>query len=133
MCAASSLVVAQKGIGAKYGSRDPQTRANTKAAGKKPTIAEAVAVIRNSEHEFGGNLYLVEDVKVTSFGKGQRPNPNNCLYPSTPDLDSLEYEIRGSRKKISMRVRRSLTSRKEIANYTTRRTRFEPVFRIPSH
>jgi len=95
-----SSTFAQKGSGAKYGARDPQQCAQTKAAGNKPTVAEAVAaVICNSEHEFGGNLYLVEDVKVTSFGKGQRPNPNNRLYSSTPDLDSLEYEIRGSLKK----------------------------------
>lgn len=100
MFAASSPGFAQKGIGAKYSARDPQTCADKKASGVKPTVAEAVAaVICNSEGEFGGNLYLVEDVKVTSFGKGQRPNPSNRLYPSKPDLDSLEYEIRGSFKK----------------------------------
>jgi hypothetical protein len=100
MFAASSLVIAQKGIGAKYGARDPQPCVNTKAAANKPNVAEAVAaVICNSEGEFGGNLYLVEDVKVTTFGKGQRPNPSNRLYPSTPDLTSLEYEILGSFKK----------------------------------
>lgn len=96
---ASGAVFAQKGIGAKYGARDPQPCENKKAAANKPTVAEAVAaVICNREREFGGDLYLVEDVKVTSFGKGQRPNPNNRLYPSTPDLSSPEYEIRGSFK-----------------------------------
>lgn len=95
-----SSTFGQTGVGAKYSSRDPQICAQKKAAGARPSVSEAItAVICNSEGEFGGALYLVEDVKVTTFGKGQRPNPNNRLYPSTPDLNSLEYEIRGSFKK----------------------------------
>ncbi len=92
------VMLTQAGVGKPYGARDPRRCAKTKAAGEKPTVAEAVAsFICISEGKFMDNLYLVDDVKITSFGKGQRPDPK-YHYSVTPDLSALAYDIRGSYK-----------------------------------
>ena len=87
-----------QGVGKRFNSRDPRPCVKTKATGIKPTVAEAVAaVICSGEGERSDLLYFVDDVKIMSFGKGQRPNPKDYYTPAA-DLNSLEYEIRGSLK-----------------------------------
>ena len=58
------------GVGAKYAARDPRTCADTKSP-TNGAISAAQAtkyIICNQEREFGDNLYLVENVKVTIGG-----------------------------------------------------------------
>ena len=87
-----------QGIGAKYGSREPQTCADTKSPAKGAmTVALATKYfICNSEHIYSDNLYLVEDVSVQVGGAV----PYNPRY-SAPDIDvrASIFPIRASFRK----------------------------------
>jgi hypothetical protein len=92
---------AQPGIGAKYGSRDPQTCDST----KEPTKgAPSVDQIRkylpcHMEGTFNGGLYLIDDVNV-QIGKGIPYATFDILArPGDADPASVIYPIRGSFKK----------------------------------
>lgn len=99
---ASMLIVvnalAQKGIGAKYGTRDPQTCDSTKEPTKgapSPALVEKY-VACTVEGESGGMLYLIENVKV-EIGKGTPwMELDRGARPSDGDKDGLVYPIRGS-------------------------------------
>ncbi len=87
---------AQKGIGAKYGSRDPRTCADSKSpkAGAPSPTQAAQYVVCSSEHEIN-DLYLVENVMV-QVGKGRPYNIREDI--NFPDIDTSfpVYPIRGS-------------------------------------
>jgi hypothetical protein len=94
---AGSSVFAQQGIGARYGARDPRTCADTKNPTSGAISAEQATkyVISNLEHQFGENLYLVENVKVEIGGS----RPYNAYTDSgAADIDTTApvYPIRGS-------------------------------------
>lgn len=88
---------AQQGVGAKYGSRDPQKCASTKAAGNGRHSASIVkeAVLCANERIVGGVLYLVEDLKIDVSTKGRPFNRANDLMPEI-DVTVPIYPIRGS-------------------------------------
>lgn len=86
-----------QGIGAKYGSREPQTCADTKAPAKGAITAAQAApyVICSQEGVQGDLLYLVENVKVT-VGGGRAYNSFSDSYATDIDTNALVYPIRGS-------------------------------------
>ena len=94
----------QKGIGAKYGSRDPITCADSKSPKTgAPSAAQAAQyVICSSEHEIN-DLYLVENVTV-QVGKGRPYNIREDI--NFPDIDTKfpVYPIRGSLTKYNCDV-----------------------------
>ena len=75
-----------QGIGAKYGTRDPQTCADTKAPGRGAMTAALATkyVICATEGVQAENLYLVEDLAIVQVG-GSRPY--NHKNDSVPDID----------------------------------------------
>jgi hypothetical protein len=99
--ASTGSSLAQSRLAKKYGTRDPRVCAKAASTSKTISAAEAAASVScNGEYELGNqSLFLLEDVKVTFIGKGQRPNPNAVSYPTLPDLSSLAYPIQGSFKK----------------------------------
>ncbi|MGI8467905.1 MAG: hypothetical protein ACR2N3_05580 [Pyrinomonadaceae bacterium] len=96
MLGASASAFAQ-GIGAKYGSRDPQTCADTKTPARG-AISAALAtkyVICAQDGEQSSQLYLVENVKVT-VGGGRPYNSFSDSYATSIDTTAPVYPIRGS-------------------------------------
>ncbi|HRH43322.1 MAG TPA: hypothetical protein PKY82_16940 [Pyrinomonadaceae bacterium] len=95
---ASNGVLAQKGVGAKYGARDPQTCADTKAPAKGAITAALAAkyFICGVEKEDYRYLQLVENVKV-EVGGGI-PYAAIIGHRSFPEVDVKHpvYPIRGS-------------------------------------
>lgn len=92
-------LLAQKGIGAKYGARDPLTCASTKDPAKgAPSPEQAKQYLRCHLENVGSgaNLYLLENVSV-EVGKGtpflELPK---SARPFNADPDALVYPIRGS-------------------------------------
>ena len=76
-----------QGIGAKYGTRDPRTCADTKAPARGAALTAALAtkyVICASEGVQGDYLYLVEDLTDVQVG-GSRPY--NYSNDSVADID----------------------------------------------
>ena len=88
---------AQKGIGAKYGSRDPQTCADSKSpkTGAPSPAQAAQYVVCSSEHEVN-YLYLAENVVVQQIGKGRPYNINEDINVPDIDVKTSVYAIRGS-------------------------------------
>ncbi len=88
----------KKSVGAKYGSRDPQTCADMKAPARGAITAALAAkyFICASEKEEGQYLYLVENVKV-EVGGGI-PYAAIIGHRSFPEVDVKHpvYPIRGS-------------------------------------
>lgn len=87
---------AGNGIGTKYGTRDPQTCADTKAPARGP-ISAALAkkyFICQQEGARGDELYLVEDVRL-EVGAA-RPFDPHAINMSDADTRSPIYPIRGS-------------------------------------
>ena len=84
---ASISTFAQTGSGAKYGSRDARTCADTKAptSGAMTTALATKYVICSQEHIQGDYLYLVEDLTV-QVGGAVPYNPNR--FPFTADIDT---------------------------------------------
>lgn len=101
MLGAFGAAVAQddKSISARYGSREPRTCDDTKAPAKGAITATLAAKYLNCQMEglSGGNLYLVENVKVQAVGGG-------ISYAAIMESRSLSeidvkhpvYPIRGS-------------------------------------
>ena len=86
-----------QGIGAKYGSRDPQTCANTKSPAKGAITAAQAAkyVVCAQDGEQSSLLYLVENVKV-SVGGSRAYNSFSDSYATSIDTNAPVYPIRGS-------------------------------------
>ena len=86
------------GVGAKYATRDPQECSSTTEPAKG-VLSPALAVkyfACNSEHEAGGYLYLVENVKI-DIGKGTPfLELDKGDRPSDADPKGLVHPIRGS-------------------------------------
>lgn len=89
----------KNGIGEKYGSRDPRTCADKKNPTTGIPSAEQAKeyFICFSEHEFVGQLYLVDDVKLET-GKPRAYNPNEDLNVYDIDVNAPVLPIRGSYK-----------------------------------
>lgn len=88
---------AQKGIGAKYGSRDPRTCADTKtpARGAISSAQATQYVICAQEQVASDQLYLVENVKVVVVGS-RAYNAFSDSYATSIDTTAPVYPIRGS-------------------------------------
>ena len=88
---------AQPGVGAKFGSRDPQVCGSTKAGGKGPPDMKVVtaAVLCSNEKLSGTTLYLTEELKVDIATKGRPHNPRTDIM-SEIDTGVPVYAIRGS-------------------------------------
>ncbi len=84
-------------IGAKYGSREPRTCANTKAPATGAITAALATkyLICNSEHVYSGSLYLIEDVSV-QVGAGVPYNPRTYVNATDIDVSVPVYPIRAS-------------------------------------
>ena len=92
------LLPAAPGAGVKYAARDPQECA-ARIEPAKGVLSPALAVkyfACNVEHESGGSLYLVENVKI-EIGKGTPfLELDRSDRPSDGDSKGLVYSIRGS-------------------------------------
>ena len=88
---------AQPGSGAKYGSRDLTTCADTKAPAKGAITAELAAQYArcNQEKADRDNIWLLEDLKIKS---AQRLRMIRKLihYPADIDVKAPVYPLRGS-------------------------------------
>ena len=86
-----------QGIGAKYGSRDPQTCADTKSPAKGAITAAQAAkyVVCAQDGEQSSLLYLIENVKV-SVGGSRAYNSFSDSYATSIDTNAPVYPIRGS-------------------------------------
>ncbi|MGD0345475.1 MAG: hypothetical protein ABSA85_01900 [Terracidiphilus sp.] len=99
LCGASQLLNAQPGIGAQYFTRDPITCSSKKApASGAPSPAQAALYVRcdpSGEGLFGGNLFLLENVKV-EIGSGRPFQPGSDIGMFQIDIRQPVYPIRGS-------------------------------------
>jgi hypothetical protein len=97
----SAAAVAQQGVGAKYGSRDPKTCASLKEPAKG-VLSAALAVkyvACKKEGEVNGNtLYLLEDLKVEVGGGTPLLQLSMIHRPGGADPNGIVYSIRGSFK-----------------------------------
>ena len=96
---ASGSAFAQAGIGAKYGSRDPITCADTKAPAKGAiTVALATQYARCvAEGADRDNIWLLEDLKI-QVGAATPYNPKDH-YPADINVKAPVYPLRGSYKR----------------------------------
>ena len=91
-------VVAQQGVGAKFGTRDPRVCASTKAPGKVLDLKTATAAVlcyTELVSSSQSHIYLVDDLKIEIAPKGRPYNPRVDLM-SGIDVDMPVYAIRGS-------------------------------------
>ena len=98
---ALSSIFAQAGSGAKYGTRDPRTCADTKAPAKGAMTAALATkyIICAAERVSGENLYLIEDLTGVQVG-GSRPYSYNTDSVADIDVTARVYPFRtGSYKK----------------------------------
>lgn len=100
MFGAFSATIAQddKSIGAKYGSREPRTCADTKAPAKGAITAALAAKYLNCQMErlSSGDLYLVENVKVQVGGGVPYAAIIGQRSLSEIDVKYPVYPVRGS-------------------------------------
>ncbi len=96
----TSVASAQQAVGAKYGTRDPQTCLSQKEPTKGAlTPQQATKYLTcGVESESRGLLYLMQDVKV-EIGKGTPYRDLASIHrPGNADTDGLVYQLRGSYK-----------------------------------
>ena len=92
-----SLALAQNGVGAKYGARDPRICTDVKNPKSGAIDADQATkyVICNQEGVLSDQLYLIENVKVTVGGS--RPyNSFSDSYATSIDTTAPVYPIHGS-------------------------------------
>lgn len=87
---------AQKGVGAKYGARDPRSCADTKAPARGAMTAALATkyVICSSEGVKSDYLYLVEGITTVQVGGGVPYNPRTYPYATDIDTKALIYPFR---------------------------------------
>lgn len=94
----STAALAQS-IGAKYGAREPRTCENTKAPARGAITAAVALKYLNCQMEYvagGGDLYLVENVKVAVGGGTPYAAIRGQRSLSEIDVKHPVYPIRGS-------------------------------------
>lgn len=97
-----SAALAQQGLGAKYGSRNPTTCPSMKDPAKgPPTAAQATKYTAcKMEQEQGlSTLYLLQDLKVEVGGGTPYLQIPQIHRPGGGDPNGVVYAIRGSYKK----------------------------------
>lgn len=95
----SILSVSAQNIGARYGSRNPRTCANTKAPVSGPLTAQqamqyVICGYEKEEQIIDLSLYLVDNIKL-ELGNSRPYQPYTDSYPDI-DVRSPIYPIRGS-------------------------------------
>jgi hypothetical protein len=117
--ASSLLTLAQPGIGAKYGARDPMACPSTKEPTSGPPSADQARKYLQCHREnvFNGGLYLLGDI-VLEVGKGVPYNQyDQYSRPGDADASSPIYPIRGNLKSYQCFILKNYPAGKNCTMY----------------